>query len=138
MSSILNKVAGLQLKASCTAGFSLEFSAKIFKTPAFQHLCKAAFLIICCVGKNLAQLPNTSERQSYLQTLQYASFKNNYLFQIQIILVNILTQEQNFMIKRIRRNIFKAEKILPGKIKDIMFLFLYHTFGLHFPEAIKQ
>ena len=27
---------------------------------------------------------------------------------------------------------------LPRKIKDVMFLFLYHVLGLHFKEANKQ
>ena len=36
------------------------------------------------------------------------------------------------MMKRIPRG-FKI-----GKIKDVMFLFLYHIFGLRFLEAIRQ
>ena len=40
----------------------------------------------------------------------------------------------NFLIKIIPSGF----NILLGKIKDSMFLFLYHVFGLHFPEAIKH
>ena len=36
-----------------------------------------------------AQIHNSSERLNYMQTLQHPSFKNNYLFQIQIFLVDI-------------------------------------------------
>ena len=32
----------------------------------------------------------------------------------------------------------EALKFLLGKIKDVIFLFLYHILGLHFLEAIKQ
>ena len=35
------------------------------------------------------QIHNSSERLNYMQTLQRPSFKNNYLFQIQIFLVDI-------------------------------------------------
>ena len=28
--------------------------------------------------------------------------------------------------------------IFLGEIKDVMFIFLYHKIGLHFPETMKQ
>ena len=68
-----------------------------------------------------------------MQTLPRVSFKNNYFYQILIILADILTQTYNFMMKSP-----EASRFLLGKTKDVMFLFLYHTFGFHFLEAIKQ
>ena len=53
-----------------------------------------------------------------------------------MILKNTLIRAYNFMIKRILRG--EAKTFLPGKVKDGMFLFLYHVFGLHFPESIKR
>ena len=58
-------------------------------------------------------------------------FFQKYLFQILIILVNIPTRAQKFKIKRI----FSSLNILLGKIKHVIFIFLYHRIGLHFPEA---
>ena len=59
-----------------------------------------------------------------MQTLPRASFKNNCRFQIKIILITML---------RIARGL----NIFTRKIKYVMFLFRYHVFTLHFPEAIK-
>ena len=42
-----------------------------------------------------AQIHNSSERLNYMQTLQRPSFKNNYLFQIQIFLVDIQARSSN-------------------------------------------
>ena len=52
-----------------------------------------------------------------------------------MILKNTLIRAYNFMIKKILRgqNIFTRKSK-----KDGMFLFLYHVFGLHFPESIKR
>ena len=46
----------------------------------------------------------------------------------------MLTQTYSFIIKRIPRGL----DIFTSKIKNVMFLFLNHVFGLDFPEAIKQ
>ena len=37
----------------------------------------------------MAQILNSSERLNYRQTLQRPSFKNNYFFQLEVILVDI-------------------------------------------------
>ena len=58
-------------------------------------------------------------------------FFEKYLFQIQIILVNIPTRAQKFKIKRILSSL----NILLGKIKHVIFIFLYHRISLHFQEA---
>ena len=42
-----------------------------------------------------AQIHNSSERLHYMQTLQHPSFKNNYLFQIQIFIVDIQARSSN-------------------------------------------
>ena len=42
-----------------------------------------------------AQIHNSSERLNYMQTLQRPLFKNNYLFPIQIFLVDIQAQSSN-------------------------------------------
>ena len=69
-----------------------------------------------------------------MQTLQRISFKNNSLYQIQIILADIQAQTYNFMKKRNPRD----SKIFTRKNEEVMLLFLYHTMGLHFPEAINS
>ena len=69
-----------------------------------------------------------------MQILPSASLKNNYLYEILIRLTDIKAQEYNFMIERISRTL----NIFTRKIKDVMFLFLYHRSDLHFPVAIKQ
>ena len=72
-----------------------------------------------------------------MQTLQRAYFKNNCLYQIQIVLTDIQAQAYNFKIKRIPRgfNIFTRKNksfyvSLPMPYID--------TLSLHFPETIKQ
>ena len=53
-----------------------------------------------------AQIFNSSERSNYKQTLQCASFKNSYLYQIQTNnFIKYMSQAYNFMIKRIPRTI---------------------------------
>lgn len=69
-----------------------------------------------------------------MQILPSASLKNNYLYEILIRLTDIKAQEYNFMIERISRTL----NIFTRKIKDVMFLLLYHILGFHFPETIKQ
>ena len=56
------------------------------------------------------------------------------LFQIKIILVNSLTWAFNFMIRRLPSSL----NIFTRKMKDVMFIFLYHIIALHFPEYVKQ
>ena len=59
-----------------------------------------------------AQILNSSERLSYMQTLQRVSFKNNYLYQIQIqTFTDIQARTYTFMVKRINKgfNIFTKE-----------------------------
>ena len=81
-----------------------------------------------------------------MQSLQLASYKNNYLYQIQVNLADIQVWAYNFMMKRIPRgfNIFTREinvmlcYVMLCYKYDVMFLFLFHILGLHFPEAIKQ
>ena len=68
-----------------------------------------------------------------MQTLQRASFKNSCLFQMQITLGDIKAWAYNSIIKGIPKDF----RIFTNKIIDAMYLFLYHTFCLHFPETIK-
>ena len=70
-----------------------------------------------------AQILNRSERLNYMQTLPRASLKNNYPYQILIILASILTRAYNFMVKRIPRgfNIFTRKN-------TCYVLFLYHIY----------
>ena len=58
--------------------------------------------------------------------MQYGSLKNNYFYQVQIILADIKAQT------------YIGATFLLGKIKDVMFFFLFHILGFHFLVVIKE
>ena len=60
-----------------------------------------------------------------MQTLQHASLKNDFLYQMQIILADIQSKAYSFMMKRIP----KGFNIFARKNKDVMFLFLYRIYA---------
>ena len=68
-----------------------------------------------------------------MQTLQHASLKKNYIYQIQIILADIQDRAYNFIIESP-----EASTFLLGRIKYVMLLFQYYILGLPVLEAIKQ
>ena len=63
------------------------------------------FLRAAEVSKKRAQILNSCEILSHMQTLQSASTNNNYLYGIKRILADIQARAYNFMIKRISRGI---------------------------------
>ena len=69
-----------------------------------------------------------------MQKLQRAFFKNNYFYQKQTVLVNILTLAYNFLIKRIPRSL----NIFTRKNERCYVSLLYYISGLYFSEDIKQ
>ena len=63
----------------------------------------------------MAQILNISLRLKYMETLQRASFKNSYLYQIQITLAD-------------KENPQRLQHFYQ-KIEEVMYLFLYNIFG---------
>ena len=69
------------------------------------------------VSANQGTNSYSSEKQSCLQILKHNPFKNNYIFKIQIILVNILTRSYNSMTTRIASSL----KLFTSKSKRYCF-----------------
>ena len=76
-----------------------------------------------------AQIHNSSERLNYMQTLQRPSFKNNYLFQIQIFLVDIQARSSNV------NEVIRA--VLNSLFFYYWFFFFFYEKTLHAPKAPK-
>ena len=97
----------------CTAAFHVLQSFGVFtgnrcivmpRRVARNFWGQGRFLII------RAQILYSSEGLKYMQTLPSACLKNNYLYQILIILADIQVRAYNFMIKRIPRGFIFTKK----------------------------
>ena len=97
----------------CTAAFHVLQSFGVFtgnrcivmpRRVAKSFWGQGRFLII------RAQILYSSEGLKYMQTLPSACLKNNYLYQILIILAHIQVRAYNFMIKRIPRGFIFTKK----------------------------
>ena len=113
----------------------IKFYPFLISLDKWNGTCNVLLPKVCvpnrCVARNLwgqetflkirAQIINSCKRLNYIQILQRASPKNNYLDQIQIILADIQAQAYNFMVKRFQWDF----KICTRKI----FVFLYRPSG---------
>ena len=97
----------------CTAAFHVLQSFGVFtgnrcivmpRRVARNFWGQGRFLII------RTQILYSSEGLKYMQTLPSAFLKNNYLYQILIILADIQVRAYNFMIKRIPRGFIFTKK----------------------------